>query len=110
MKNNRNKGNIIINNKKYPLKSVISINNLKKSKIKMIINKNIYNKSCMFKNCKLLESLSRIFINQDEKEEPNQEKINFDLEAIKNKVECYLFNNIEDSDESSTFFYDKKSF
>jgi len=62
VKNNKNKGYIIINNKKEKIKSFITINNLKnlkqnKIKIKMILIKNIYNISCLFKDCELLESL-----------------------------------------------------
>ena len=56
--NNKNKGNIIINNKKAKIKSNILINNLKQNKIKMVLSKNIYNISCIFKDCELLESLS----------------------------------------------------
>ena len=57
--NNSNKGKIIINNKKFPLKDIISIQNVKQNKILLILNKNIYNKSCMFKNCELLLSVSK---------------------------------------------------
>ena len=60
-KNNRNKGKLIINNKKYPIESVIQINNINQNYIKMVIFRNIYNKSCMFKNCELLESLKIYF-------------------------------------------------
>ena len=54
VKNNINKGKLIINNKKFSLKSIISINEMKKCKIEIILVKNIYNKSCMFKNCETL--------------------------------------------------------
>ena len=47
--NNKNKGKLIINNKKIPLKSEISINNINQNKIKMVLNKNAYNKSYIFK-------------------------------------------------------------
>ena len=60
VKNHRNKAKLIINNKKYLPESHISINNVKKLKIKLILNKNIYNKSSMFKNCELLESISKL--------------------------------------------------
>ena len=76
VKNNRNKAKLIINNKKYLPESLISINNIKKLKIKLILNKNIYNKSCMFKNCDLLESISKLttfdYINYFEENENNQ--------------------------------------
>jgi len=58
-KNNKNKAKIIINNKKYPLSDVLSVENVKQNKILMILSKNIYNKSCIFKNCELLESISK---------------------------------------------------
>ena len=58
VKNNENKGNIIINNKKERIKGVIPMNYLKQSKIKMVLTKNIYNLSYIFKDCELLESLS----------------------------------------------------
>ena len=51
----------------------------------MIINKNIYNKSCMFKNCELLESLTKVIIDKDEKEEQSEEKIEFNFEIFKIK-------------------------
>jgi len=57
--NNKNKAKIIINNKKYPLNDVLSIENIRQNKILMILSKNIYNKSCMFKNCELLEYVSK---------------------------------------------------
>ena len=55
--NNENKCNIIINNKKERIKSIIPVNNLKSNKIKMVLSKNIYNISYFFKDCELLESL-----------------------------------------------------
>ena len=58
--NNKNKGKLIINNKKYPIKSYISINNKEKKKIKLALNANIYDKRCIFKNCQSLESISRL--------------------------------------------------
>jgi len=61
-RNNRNKGKLIINNKKFELKSIISVNNYEHIKIQMVLSKNIYNKSCMFKNCEALTSLSQINI------------------------------------------------
>ena len=57
VKNNKNKGKLIINNKKYPLKVFISDYVLKERKIKMILRKDIYNKSCLFKNCDSLETV-----------------------------------------------------
>ena len=63
-RNNKNKGKIIINNKKYYLKEFIEIKNMKEKriKIKMVINKNLYDKSYMFKDC---ESLLELTINDN---------------------------------------------
>ena len=56
VKNNKNKGKLIILNKKYNLKEFYSINNIKEDKIKigLIYNKYIFNKSFIFKNCQAL--------------------------------------------------------
>ena len=59
-KHNRNKGKLIIKNRKYPLKSVIKLKNTKKIKYKigMILNKEICDKRFMFKDCIKLLKLS----------------------------------------------------
>ena len=56
VKNNKNKGYIIYNNKKYPLQKLLSCQNFKNDKLKimMLLSKDCYNKSCMFKDCSLL--------------------------------------------------------
>ena len=77
VKNNRNKGKIIINNKKFNLKDIILVNNIKQKKMKMLLNKNIYNKSFMFKECESLESFF-ILSNFDDLE---------NLKNIENKYE-----------------------
>ena len=98
MTNNKNKAKLIIINKKYPLKSIIKINDIKKYKIKIILNKNIYNKSCMFKNCESLESLTYFSLNNNEEELENKENMydkGYDskiTETENNKV--YLINQI----------------
>ena len=58
VKNNMNKGFLIIDNKKIKLfsKDEIFNNNFSQKKIKLVLNINIFNKSCMFKNCESLES------------------------------------------------------
>ena len=63
-RNNKNKGKLIINNKKYYLKEFIEIKNMKEKiiKIKMLINKNLYDKSYMFNDC---ESLLELTINDN---------------------------------------------
>ena len=71
VRNNGNKGLLIINNKKIKLPpgGIISLNNIKKNKIQMILNINIFNKSCMFKNCEALGSLSVFSLNDKSKTE-----------------------------------------
>ena len=54
IKNNKNKGKLIINNKKSSLKDFISTNE-NKIKISLLLNNNISNKSEMFKDCKYLK-------------------------------------------------------
>ena len=81
-RNNKNKGKIIINNKKYYLKEFIEIKNMKEKriKIKMVINKNLYDKSYMFKDC---ESLLELTINDNLeyiKIYENYEEIDFSFE------------------------------
>ena len=78
-RNNKNKGKIIINNKKYYLKEFIEIKNMKEKriKIKMLINKNLYDKSYMFNEC---ESLLELTINDNLeyiKNYENSEEIDF---------------------------------
>ena len=54
----------------------------------MILIDNIYNKSCMFKNCELLESLSILSINSDKKDHKSIEKIfdnEYNLEIIESE-------------------------
>ena len=75
-RNNKNKGKLIINNKKSELKEFINIETINKEqiKIKMLLNKNLYNKSYMFKDCKSL--LELIINNNLEYMEDNE---NFDM-------------------------------
>ena len=56
VKNNKNRGKIIYNNKKFSIKEIFQIKNIKEKEIKLglILNKNISNKSFMFKDCKYL--------------------------------------------------------
>ena len=102
VKNNKNKGKLAINNKKLNLKDTIFFGNdvlNKINKLKMLLCKNIYNKSFMFKNCELLESFSGILIENDkEKYENNEsyEKIEYKEEIIE-----YDEQNIFDSFNSN---------
>ena len=57
LKNNKNKGKLIINNKKYELKEFINSNEIKGDKIKiyMILSKELSNISHIFDNCEHLK-------------------------------------------------------
>ena len=63
-RNNKNKGKLIINNKKSELKEFINIENINKEqiKVKMILKENIQNKSYMFENC---DSILELKINDN---------------------------------------------
>ena len=67
VKNNKNKGFLIIDNKKKKLNSKydISNHNFSQIKIQMVLNRNIFNKSCIFKNCESLESFTPFSIDEE---------------------------------------------
>ena len=88
--NNENKGNIIINNKKERIKSIISFYNLKKNSIKMVLTKNIYNMSCIFKDCTLLESFSY----KTDKTIKDSNNNNDDFHVISNDINIFNHMNI----------------
>ena len=91
-RNNKNKGKLIINNRKSDLQEFIDIenNNEKQAKIKMILSKNIYDKSCMFKDCISLFELT----------------INDNLEYLKNN-QNFETNNFESEKNENNFKYEK---
>ena len=105
VKINKNKGKLIIYNKKYPIKGSVPINVIKTNKIKMILYENIHNKSCMFKNCELLTSLSRILYIDNMKDSPNNDdeyevifqKKNISYNFFKNTESDSSFNNNDNS-------------
>ena len=87
MKNNRNKISLIYKNKKINIEDISSTNE-KIIKIKMILSKDIKNKSCMFKNCESLEQLSRLEIDyniEDDVENDKKMKIIILKKNIMNK-------------------------
>ena len=109
VKNNRNKGSLIINNKKNPLKDIIIIDNIKENKIQMILSKNIYNKSFMFKKCNFLEIIS--FSSISEKKEKSQNEIAPANDGdIQNKKETESQNTKIRTDESSWFYPETNNF
>ena len=60
VKNNKNKGKLIINNKKYKLKEFMNHEEFKKDKIKiyMMLSKDLSNISHLFDNCEKLKEFS----------------------------------------------------
>jgi surface protein len=112
--NNKNKAKLIINNRKSNLSEFIEIINLyeEEIKLKMVLNKNIYNKSYMFKDCKNLFELSiknipKYLNNNDIKDEVYATNTN--LGTIQNYPENIeefeLFQNFE-IDENKFYFFD----
>ena len=78
VRNNENRGKMIIKNKKHKIKEFIVIknNNINdKLKIRIILNKNLYNFSFMFKDC---ESLIKFYYD-DYENNSNLDQNNFDL-------------------------------
>ena len=100
-RNNKNKGRLIINNKKYYLKEFIEIKNMKEKriKIKMLINKNLYDKNYMFNDC---ESLLELTINDNLEYIKNYEN----SEAIDYLFEKNEYDNI--SEEGGEIFYENQ--
>ena len=87
VKNNKNKGFLIIDNKKIKLNSKYDISNVNFSqkKIKLVLNRNIYNKSCMLKNCESLESFIPFSIEEEinsEDQDENRDKENIEEDEL----------------------------
>ena len=96
-RNNKNKGKLIINNKKSEIKKFINIKNINKEqiKIKMLLNNNLYNKSYMFKDCK---SLLELKINNNLEyieDNENFDVNNYELENNENNI------NYEEDEETN---------
>ena len=90
-RNNKSKGKLIINNKKTDLQEFINIENINKEqiKIKMVLIKNLYNKSYMFKDCKRLLELK---INNNLEyivDNENFDINNSELENNENNISCW---------------------
>ena len=109
VKNNRNKGLLITNNKKktFPLKGLISFDEMKNNKIKMVLKRYIYNKSCLFKDCEALESLSQLAVYP--KTKLKNDEINNDnyINEYNNKIvgsDKKESLNITDDNFSNSFF------
>ena len=105
VKTNKNKGKLIINNKKYNLKEFVNINEIKYDKIKinMILSKGLSNISHIFENCAKLKEFSFcddiIFIDDEaplKLEEFNDNYNDFDSdEETNNCRENSLYKNLK---------------
>ena len=98
VKNNKNKGKLIINNKKNGLKELVNKKKFTNDKIEinMILSKDISNISNMFKNCKkLLEiSIDDDFINiNDEKFYKFEEYLDYNNDYNEDIYEDYYEDN-----------------
>ena len=108
VRKNKNKGRLIINNKKSNLKDIIQIDDIKENtlKIKMILNKNIYNKSYMFENStsllqvSLFNDLSNIYYEQFEEYENDDSSIEIDDSNGEIFGDSFSYNNDSISDLS----------
>ena len=96
--NNRNKAKLIINNKKYNLQEFYEIKDDDQGliKVKIFLNKNIYNKSYMFENCETLITISM----KDNSEYSIDDNNYSDMENIEN------FNIYESTEEINNYYND----
>ena len=112
VKNNKNKGKLIINNKKVPLKDKISIKVIQKNQILMVLNEFINNRSYMFKDCESLVSLTKISLESDSellkiKEKINQKGFNNNTEEKLEDPDISSFTNYNDiNNGNKSNFYD----
>ena len=114
MKNNKNKGKLIINNKKVPLYDIISFDYKEQTKIKLIISVSIFNKASMFKNCKELKSLSKLSVgNSIDDINYNENNINEDCQSYignNNNINFFKDSDLDlDEESSSNSFYNDYS-
>ena len=112
LKNNKNKGKLIIYNKKYKLKEFINTKEFKDNKIKinMIINKELSNISHLFDNCKKLKEFyfcddemnteDETHILEEHNDYNNDPDIN---ENVSNNSENSLYKNIRIDDIYSNY-------
>ena len=99
VKNNKNRGKLIINNKKYQIKDFYEIKNklIDFVKIGIILNKNLYNFSFMFKDCK---SLIKFYYDEDSENIENLFNNNFGTSEENKSLGDYEIKFKEDSESS----------
>ena len=108
IKNNKNKIKLSFNNKKFPSKSSISTKEFKTNniKIRLLLSKNISNRSCMFKDCSTLTEINHYNdILFDEEMNNNADNINNEIvetnckDSLKKEFEEEINNNCYNSKE-----------
>ena len=106
--NNRNKGKLIINNRKFPLENIATYGRIRKNKIKIIFAQNIYNISFMFNNCKSLISFTKLSNDDDEENLRIAENV-VNTENNEQIKENELFPNSTSHDNTSDFYNTNKN-
>ena len=107
----RNKFKFIFKNKKYRLKNTLETKNIRENKIKLklILDKYIYNRNYMFKNCETLKELRNKNENNNSDENNNNTKqIIYEINEQYNENKFIYYNDLfDDIDESNqTFKFD----
>ena len=103
VKKNKNKGKLIINNKKFSLNEMISVKDIIKNKILMILYENISNKSFMFKDCYSLESFSQSLIDLNEINSNSKQEL-IDFNEINSNSKQESINNITRNEKHILLF------
>ena len=103
VKKNKNKGKLIINNKKFSLNEMISVKDITKNKILMILYENISNKSFMFKDCYSLESFSQSLIDLNEINSNFKQEL-IDFNEINSNFKQESINNITRNEKQILLF------
>ena len=111
VKNNINKGKLIIENKKYYLKEYIELNNFKKTELKIdiLLNNDISHLNCMFRNCEsLFKFSSNDYMERKKnyydisKTEKNDNELTNNINEI-NKDKVNIYENLKDDSINSEY-------
>jgi len=103
VRNNKNKGKLIINNKKKKIIDLININFIKTNefKIKLLLCKHINNKSYFFKDCASLLKLSLSNMKKNLENDLRGNILKFDIEEEKDESFLDLY---PEEQKNSTFY------
>ena len=103
VKNNKNKGKLIINNKKQKISEFINFISVKDNeyKIKLLLTKNIHNKSYFFKDCITLLKLSTSNIRKI--------TVESNIKFINGTEQEILYDEINTKKEIDSQFYDEEA-